>query len=590
MTHNATKDRTSQFAVAATAWSLLSPAQRRSAVGLLGWMLGSMTLEMFGVGLVLPALAIMSSENLSGLPPWVREWAAALGATSQGQLILLTLLVLLAVYVVKAGFAVLSTWKQTTFVRTVQADLARRLFTIYLTQPWTFHLQRNSAVLSRNIMETDRLGQICLAILSALAELFVLVGISLLLLWLEPFGTLSVIALMAMATWALDALTRSRVIRWGKVQYEHMAHCNKHMLQGLGGAKDIKILGTEGDFIDRFSAHRRVVAKIGARIQLFSQLPRLWFEILAVAALCALTAVLLWQGKSAAAMVPTLGLFAAAAFRMLPSVHRLSVSLQSLRAVTKVVENLRGEMALGTPEVTRLDAPPCAFRREIVLDGVRYRYPEAHRDALEGISLTIPCGSAVGLVGGSGAGKSTLVDVILGLLSPTSGRILVDGVDVATNVRGWQNLLGYVPQTIYLCDDTLRRNVAFGVPEERIDDEAVARALRAAQLLDFVAGLPEGVETVVGERGVRLSGGQRQRIGIARALYHDPQVLVLDEATSALDSDTEAEVMSAVNALHGTKTLVLVAHRLTTVSGCDLLYRLENGRVVRSGSFAEVTA
>jgi ABC-type multidrug transport system fused ATPase/permease subunit len=196
----------------------------------------------------------------------------------------------------------------------------------------------------------------------------------------------------------------------------------------------------------------------------------------------------------------------------------------------------------------------------------------------------------VGLVGGSGAGKSTLVDVILGLLAPTSGRILVDGVDVATNVRGWQNLLGYVPQTIYLCDDTLRRNVAFGVPEERIDDEAVTRALRAAQLLDFVAGLPEGVETVVGERGVRLSGGQRQRIGIARALYHDPEVLVLDEATSALDNDTEAEVMSAVNALHGTKTLVLVAHRLTTVSGCDLLYRLENGRVVRSGSFAEVTA
>jgi ABC-type multidrug transport system fused ATPase/permease subunit len=590
VTQDATKDRTSQFAVAATVWSLLTSEQRRSAVGLLGWMFGSMAFEMFGVGLVLPVLAIMSSEDLAGLPPWVRERAATLGATSQGQLILLTLLALLAVYVAKAAFAVLSSWKQTTFVRTVQADLARRLFTIYLTQPWTFHLQRNSAVLSRNVMEADRLGQICVSILGALAEMFVLVGIGALLLWLEPVGTLAVIALMATATWALDALTRSRVIRWGKVQYEHMAHCNKHMLQGLGGAKDIKILGTEADFIDRFSAHRRVVAKIGARIQLFAQLPRLWFEILAVAALCALTAVLLWQGKSAAAMVPTLGLFAAAAFRMLPSVHRLSISLQSLRAVTKVVENLRGEMALGTPEVTRLDAPRFAFRREIAIDDVRFRYPEAHRDALEGISLTIPCGSAVGLVGGSGAGKSTLVDVILGLLAPTSGRILVDGVDVATNVRGWQNLLGYVPQTIYLCDDTLRRNVAFGVPEERIDDEAVTRALRAAQLLDFVAGLPEGVETVVGERGVRLSGGQRQRIGIARALYHDPEVLVLDEATSALDNDTEAEVMSAVNALHGTKTLVLVAHRLTTVSGCDLLYRLENGRVVRSGSFAEVTA
>ena len=228
------------------------------------------------------------------------------------------------------------------------------------------------------------------------------------------------------------------------------------------------------------------------------------------------------------------------------------------------------------------------FRGVVALENVSYRYPKGHLNVVDGINLSIPHGSSIGLVGGSGAGKSTLVDIILGLLPPAAGRVTVDGVDISTNIRGWQNLVGYVPQTIYLCDDTLRRNVAFGVPDDKIDDAAVARALRAAQLEAFVAEQPEGVQTVVGERGVRLSGGQRQRIGIARALYHDPQMLVLDEATSALDNETEQGVMRSVEALQGAKTLLIVAHRLSTVAKCDRLYRLENGRIVQSGTFAEV--
>ena len=224
------------------------------------------------------------------------------------------------------------------------------------------------------------------------------------------------------------------------------------------------------------------------------------------------------------------------------------------------------------------------------MEGVTYRYPESHANSLDDVSIRIPHGGSVGLVGGSGAGKSTLVDVILGLLTPDGGRVCVDGIDIAGDVRGWQGLIGYVPQNIFLCDDTLRHNVALGVPDSEIDDQRLARALEAAQLSSFVAGLPEGVETMVGERGVRLSGGQRQRIGIARALYHDPPVLVMDEATSALDSATEAEVMSAVNALHGQKTIVIVAHRLTTVAKCDVVYRLENGRVAQCGTLDEVMA
>jgi ABC-type multidrug transport system fused ATPase/permease subunit len=272
---------------------------------------------------------------------------------------------------------------------------------------------------------------------------------------------------------------------------------------------------------------------------------------------------------------------------MLPSVNRLALAMQSLRYSQHYIDMAHAELKL-LPSALPTSASPMAFVDSIILDSVSYRYSNAHVNSLDGISFEVPHGASVGIVGGSGAGKSTLVDVMLGLLRPTTGRVLVDGVDIATNIRGWQDRVGYVPQAIYLSDDTLRRNVAFGIPEQKIDDAAVRRALQAAQLDGFVAGLPAGVETMVGENGVKLSGGQRQRIGIARALYHDPQVLVLDEATSALDTETEVGVMEAVNALHGNKTLIIVAHRLSTIAGCDRIYRLEHGRVVKTGTFPEV--
>jgi ABC-type multidrug transport system fused ATPase/permease subunit len=233
---------------------------------------------------------------------------------------------------------------------------------------------------------------------------------------------------------------------------------------------------------------------------------------------------------------------------------------------------------------------PVTFRESLVLDGVSFQYGGTTTNALDQINLTVPCGSSVGIVGSSGAGKSTLVDIVLGLLVPTTGRVLVDGVDIATAPRGWQQRVGYVPQSIFLSDDSIRANVAFGIDPACVDEAAVLRAAAAAQLDRFLAELPDGLDTLVGERGVRLSGGQRQRIGIARALYHDPQVLILDEATSALDTATERDVMQAVDSLHGTKTLIIVAHRLSTVAKCDALYRLDRGRIVLSGTFEEVAS
>jgi ABC-type multidrug transport system fused ATPase/permease subunit len=553
-------------------------------------MVVGMLLEMLGVGLVTLALTGLTGGRSTG-PSWlVRHWLGWLGEPAPSRLLLYGLGAVLGVFTFKALFMLFLAWRQAKFVNQLQGDLARRLFTLYLKQPWTFHLQRNSAILIRNMGEVQSLSYVCMALLGSLTELLTIAGILLLLVWLEPLGALAVGLMTVVATWTLDRLTRSRTTRWGQLRQHHQGACTQHMQQGFGGAKEVKILGRERFFIDQFITHMAAYCRLLERQNVFQQLPRLWYEVIAIASLFLLAVVLVWQGNAVEAILPAMGLFATAAFRLLPSINRLANSLQTLRFSTAVIDTIRQELSLPMDNAAAAITVRLDYRKEISVDGVTYRYPESHANSLENVSIRIPHGGSVGLVGGSGAGKSTLVDVILGLLTPSNGRVCVDGIDIAGNIRGWQALIGYVPQTIFLCDDTLRRNVALGIPENEIDDQRLGKAIDAAQLTSFVASLPDGVETMVGERGVRLSGGQRQRIGIARALYHDPEVLVLDEATSALDTATENEVMSAVNALHGQKTIVIVAHRLTTVSKCDIVYRLENGRVAKCGTLDEVIA
>jgi len=569
-------------------WSVLSPSQKRTAVGLIGLMVVSMVLEMVGLGLVVPALALMTSDRAPPLSPQLGGSLNSLGNPSRLTLVLIGLGGLLALNGFKVAFLLFSIWRQNRFVREINDDLSQRLMTTYLMQPWAFHLQRNSSQLIRNIQSIIQVALSLTAILALVAECFVLCGLVAVLLWFEPTGAIVVGCFLAGAAFLLERLTRRRLSRWGAENHHHAGLAQQHLHQGLGAAKEIKLLGKERTLIEAFLQHSRRVNVLLARQQFFSNVPRLWFEFLAVSVLCVLTLVMMIQGKTTREMIPTLGLFAVAAFRLLPSVNKLSVGIQTTRYYTKLFEDIAGELRLGLDIESNAVVNPLTFRDQLVMEGVTFRYSSAPSAALVDVSLVVPRGASVGIIGGSGAGKSTLVDVVLGLLSPDAGRVLVDGVDIGTNTRGWQRLVGYVPQTIYLSDDTIRRNVAFGVPVEKIDDAAVRRALRSAQLDRFLEELPEGVETVIGERGVRLSGGQRQRIGIARALYHEPELLVLDEATSALDTTTEREVMRAIDDLHGSKTLLIVAHRLTTLENCDLLYRLEKGKVLRSGAYADV--
>jgi len=570
---------------------LLTPAERKSALALLGLMALGMGFETLCTGLVVPVVALITQPDLLAAHPRLLELAARFGVAGHASLVVAAMLSLVAIYAVKNLYLAFLAWRQARFTYGVQASLAQRLFATYLRQPYAFHLRRNSAELISNA--TREIAVFTDALFSALiiaTELLVLAGISTLLIAIEPLGALVAVLILAGAAWSFHHATRRRAVRWGERRQVHEGLRLQHLQQGLGGAKDVKLLGREEEFLAQFAIHNAQGAHVAHLQGTLLQLPRLWLELLAVLGLAALVVTMLLQGKSAASVAPTLGLFAVAAFRLMPSVNRLLAGVQSLRYARSAIDMLERELALAVPPAParRVAAARPGLQSEIALVNLGYTYAEAPTPALSAVNVRIGKGEAVGFIGTSGAGKSTLVDVLLGLLPPGVGQVRVDGADVQENLRAWQDQIGYVPQSVYLTDDSLRRNVAFGVADADIDDAAVTRAIRAAQLDEFVAALPQGLDSVIGERGVRLSGGQRQRIGIARALYHDPAVLVLDEATSALDTATERGVMQAVAALHGRKTIVIIAHRLSTVAGCDRLYRLETGRVVAEGTHAEV--
>jgi len=577
---------TTKLSTARKIWSLLTSAERRSAVVLLGLMLVGMVLETLSVSLAIPAIALLTQRDFARNYPMLQPALQALGNPSQPALVIGGMLGLVGVYFIKVLFLALLAWWQMRFAFGVQAHLSQQLFTVYLRQPYTFHLQRNSAQLIRNaITEVNQfIVHDMIPGMLLLTEGLVLLGLCSLLLIVEPLGALIALSVLGAAAWGFHRLTRRRIARWGEARQYHEGLRIQHLQQGLGGAKDVKLLGRETDFLEQYRMHNVQSARVGQLQSTLQQFPRLWLELLAVGGLAILVISMLMQGRALEAVLPTLGLFAAAAFRLMPSVSRVLSAVQSLRYGLPVIDILIEELKLVASEKASTYNPATPFHAVLELRHVTYTYPGSAESALKDISLTIQHGESIGFIGTSGAGKSTLVDILLGLLTPDTGEVRVDGKSIQTNLRNWQDQIGYVSQSIFLTDDTLRRNVAFGLANEQIDNAAVQRAIQAAQLEEFVNSLPDGLDTLVGERGIRLSGGQRQRIGIARALYHDPAVLVLDEATSALDTVTERGVMQAVQALQGSKSILIVAHRLTTMAHCNRLYRLEQGRVVEAGT------
>ena len=570
-------------------WLLLTQHQRRKSIMLLVLMLIGMVLETLGISLVIPALGLLSQNDLASSYPSMASLMKYFGSPSHEELVIAGMLILVGVYTLKTVFLVFLTWRQARFVYEVQAGLSYNLFKGYLKQPYAFHLQRNSAELIRNtIGQVTDLTSVMQQGLVLITELLVLFGISILLLAVEPIGALIVISVLALAGLGGHVLTRNKTLKWGEARQLHEGKRIQHLQQGLGGAKDVKLLGREAHFLEQYDLHNMGSARVGERQVTLKALPRLGLELLAVFGLSALVLTMIAQGRPLNELLPIIGVFGAAAFRLLPSVNRIVMAIQGVRFYLPVIDTISQEFLLIDNINQEKQTSRFPFQKMLSINNVTYSYTVSENTVLHDISLKIPRGASVGFIGGSGAGKSTLVDIILGLLTPNAGSVDVDDINVQSNIRGWQNQIGYVPQSIFLTDDTLRRNVAFGIPENQIDDTAVEHAIHSAQLEKFINDLPQGLETPVGERGVRLSGGQRQRIGIARALYHDPEVLVFDEATSSLDIDTEKSFMQAVRALQGDKTIIIVAHRLSTVEHCDHLFRLEKGRIVEEGTAVSV--
>ncbi|MBK1735808.1 ABC transporter ATP-binding protein [Halorhodospira abdelmalekii] len=556
-------------------------------------------LETAGVASVMPFLSVLGNPEVVETNPVLNQLYVGLGFESVDTFLMALGAGAFALILFSAAFRAVTIYAMNRWAMMRMHSLSERLLETYLRQPYAYFLNRHSGDMSKSILtEAGQVVQQAIKPgLDAIAYGVVLIAIVVLLVVIDPVLAAGVAAVLG-GMYALIYLTiRGFLDRIGRDR----VRANKERFQaageGLGGIKDIKLLGREHAYLSRFRGPSTRFAKHQATSQTLSQVPKFLIEAVAFGGIIALTLVLMAThggatGGGLGEVLPVLGLYAFAGYRMLPAAQHVYQGVAKLRfgggAVDSIYDDLHRRQALA--EIRKQPPAPLVPQQAVALDNVHYTYPNAPAPALQGIDLQIPVGSSVGLVGSTGAGKTTLVDVILGLLRPTEGAITVDGEPVTdTNLRAWQQALGYVPQEIFLTDASVAENIALGVPPERIDHEQVERCARMAQLHDFVVHeMPQQYETIVGERGVRLSGGQRQRIGIARALYHDPIVLVFDEATSALDNVTEKAVMEAIDALHHQKTIILIAHRLSTVRNCDQVVLLEKGQITAAGEFEEL--
>jgi ATP-binding cassette subfamily C protein len=535
-------------------------------------------LEGFGLGLLVPFITLIGDPSIAQSSRWLAWLARFSGSTSHYQLVVWSGFALLTTHVAKNAYLALMYYVEYRFLYRSEAAVGQRLFGAYLHSPYLFQLRRDPSEMLKNIRVEVPLifNQVMIPFFTVVSEMMVGLVVVGLLVVIEPGPALMAVGLLGGVTAVFYRGIRKKIGALGQREQRYRTEMFQWINRGLAGFKEITVLGRQRFFADSFAKNSIDCARAVTIFQATAQVPRLFIETIAIAAVMLIVGMILAQGRRLDGVLPILALFAAATFRLIPSLSRIVHAFSIIRyykpAISVVYDDLR---AL---EAQRGTAPSPAeervrFERAIELRNVSYAYPGAE-PVLRDLSLTIPKGRSVALAGSSGAGKTTVADLIIGLLRPTSGEVTVDGRRLDGRIASWQRQIGYVPQHIYLSDDTVRRNVAFGVSDDRIDDARVWSVLAQAQLAELVESFPDGLDTRVGERGARLSGGQRQRLGIARALYHGPELLVMDEATSALDDETEAAVTAAIERLKGTMTLVVIAHRASTLTKCDLTVTL----------------
>ncbi len=580
-------------------FSLLTRRERRNLYILFVAVLLMASLQVASVASIMPFLSVASDPSIIQENEYLRWAYATFGFDDDRSFLIALGLGALLALVVSNVFIILTRWAMERYSWGRNHSLSRRLLRSYLYRPYEYFLTRNSSELGKNILEevkevTDQMLKPTLrGVAKAVVALFI-VGF---LVYFDPVVALMVTVVLGAAYGAIYLVVRSQLDERGEARVEANTKRYQFVGEAFGGIKEVKIQGKEEAFLNLYDDPSERYARNQALYRVIKKAPRYIIEMVAFGGIILIAVYLIAVRESLQQVIPVLGLYAFAGYRLLPALqeafHGLASARFNIAALTKLHRDLKGlaeahSSASGGADGTA--APPLLLEEELALREVSYTYPDADRPAIKNLSLAIPARSMVGFVGKTGSGKTTAVDLALGLLRPQEGEITIDGTPLrANNLRRWQQTLGYVPQHIYLSDDTVARNIAFGVPRDQIDMETVREAARRAHILDYVEqDLPNRWETVVGERGVKLSGGQRQRIGIARALYHDPSVLVFDEATSALDQSTEAGVMEAIYDLEGEQTILIISHRLSTVQRADNIFMLEEGRKVGEGSYDEL--
>ncbi len=570
-------------------FTILTKKQKRYGVGMTVAMLIGGALEAIGIGAILPLISIM------GQPDWLERhgdialFVSCVGVTGHVQLIILCSIGLIILYLIKNVYLAWQLRMQINFAMQNQILYAAELFKSYLAKPYIFHVNHNTAILLRNVSggAVVAFTAILIPTLQLLTEIVTGFVIWVMLVAVDPFTAIVVAGFLSTVLYALVKTFRRKIAEQGQIQNQYSGEMYRWVNQGLGAIKETKVLRKEAYFSSEYETAYKRYGDANRVFNFLNQLPRLFIEAIVVVALLFLIVFKLVQGYAPMDIVPLLGVLALAAFRMMPCANRIVNLSNGIKFQMPLFNELYEEFceirdrleagksqALLSEEVEKIP-----FKKELRMEHLAFQYPEGQHEVLQDVSFTVPKGCFAGVVGPSGAGKTTFVDILLGLLTPTGGKITVDGVDIQSNIRGWQANLSYVPQSIYLIDGTIKDNVALGVAPENFDEELLIRVLKMAELHDFVEELPKGIDTMVGERGVKLSGGQRQRIGIARALYYKPEVLVLDEATSALDNETEKSITDTILKLKGQITIIAIAHRVSTLENCDFKVKFEDGKV-----------
>jgi ATP-binding cassette, subfamily B, bacterial PglK len=574
---------------------LISFFEKKEKIKLLGlffMMIVAALFETLGIGLIVSIIGLILNPKSILKHKTLANLYHVLHFQSPNYFIVASVILLILIFVLKNLYLLLFNFTQLKIILNQQFKLSRKLYKSYLTKPYLFHLQRNTAQLLRNINGgvSTVFNGVVISSFQLMTELLVSAFILIMLLFTAPVATIIASLLLGLSVFIFFKVFKQKITEMGKEQQNVLGLLIKWVNQGLGASKEVKVSGKEAFFIEAYSKQSEINIKNSRYMGMLDQAPRLFIETILVSVILITMLVIVFQGKNTTNFVSTMSLFAMAAFRIMPSITRVISLITTIRYSQPALSNIYNDMKNFQDEEVENDSNnkqkleialgQRAFRDCIEVSNVSFRYPNQEDYTIKDVSLTIPIGKSVAFIGESGAGKTTLIDILLGLFLPDKGNVLIDHHYLNNQKVLWQKKIGYIPQSIYLSDDTIRNNVAFGLERNDIDDNEIWRALEQANLKKFVETLPDQLDTVVGERGVRLSGGQRQRIGIARALYNNPEILFMDEATSALDNETEKEIMKAIDGLKGEKTLIIIAHRLTTIENCDIVFKLNKGRLV----------